>query len=126
MFSHFFKISLCKILIMYLLLFFQDLVIKISHTFSILKKYKKLKNQEIFFHWMLENIDQTFQMSIQCFSPKKTNQIIYMVGQWSSHRIVKEVGIVGSMLYRNHCGNILNTKEVKATKHLKQRHNFYE
>src|SRR5260370_25306297 len=48
-----------------------------------------------------------------------------MVGQWSSHRIVKEVGIVGSMLYRNHCGNILNTKEVKATKHLKQRQNVF-
>src|SRR5260370_12741147 len=49
-----------------------------------------------------------------------------MAGQWSSHRIVKEVGIVGSMLYRNHCGNILNIKEVKATKHLKQSQNVYE
>src|SRR5260370_13318210 len=48
-----------------------------------------------------------------------------MVGQWSYHRIVKEVGIVGSMLYRNHYGNILNTKEVKATKHLKQRQNGF-
>src|SRR6266478_8173614 len=48
-----------------------------------------------------------------------------MVGQWSSHRIVKEVGIVGSMLCRNHCGNILNTKKVKATKHLKQRQNVF-
>src|SRR5260370_32584423 len=48
-----------------------------------------------------------------------------MVGQWSSHRIVKEVGIVGSMLYRNHYGNILNTKEVKATKHLKAIHNVF-
>src|SRR5260370_10516706 len=82
----------------------------ITHTFSILWPcfhQKNSKHQEMFCHWMLENIDQTFQMSIQ----------------WSSHRIVKEVGIVGSMLYRNHCENILNTKEVKAPKHLKQRQN---
>ena len=32
---------------------------------------KNSKHQEMFCHWMLENIDKTFQMSIQCFSPKK-------------------------------------------------------
>src|SRR5260370_10264890 len=43
----------------------------ISIFVAMLPPKKNLKHQEMFCHWMLENIDQTFQMSIQCFNPKK-------------------------------------------------------
>src|SRR5260370_40792713 len=62
----------------------------ITHTFSILWPcfhQKNSKHQEMFCHWMLENIDQTFQMSIQCFNPKKPTK--YFKGQCCTETIVE-------------------------------------
>ena len=55
---------------------------------------------------------------------QKNNWILWMVGQWSSCRIMKKFGVVQSMLYTNHSGNILNVWNVKAMEHWKQRQNF--
>src|SRR5260370_38742698 len=94
----------------------------ITPTFSILWPcfhQKNSKHQEMFCHWMLENIDQTFQMSIQCFNPQKPTKYFKWFDNGVPIELQKKL-----MLYRNHCGNILNTKKVKSTKHLKQCQNI--
>src|SRR6266850_4384084 len=53
----------------------------ITHTFSIFVAMlppKNSRNQEMFCHWMLENIDQTFQCQYNVLAPK--NQPNNLIG----------------------------------------------